>query len=676
MKHRILYVGLFAVVCGQFLFVVVADRPAWGAAFVVIGMALTMVAWRHDRLAEPCIAPPARTHRDRWRASMLGGGVALALWLAFRVAVPTQGFGLFLPTAGSPLAFLSRPPGHVEQAVCWLLSMGLFVLGAMGRLQLFVKNPRHGFWTEGLSPLSKTARLFFRARPDRRLALRLLALTGLALTLRLVNVEDGVPVLYVDESAFAALARSIAEDGEEVTLFAPGHYSHPMAFSWAMSPFVKALGRTRTAARMLPALAGALTAPALYWFAAELFNRRVALVGACVLAVYPVHIHFSRMALNNVIDPLFSVLAFAALARGLRSGRAVWFAFAGVMLGVAQYFYAAARMLPLLMLLLIGALAIQQARAVRAAWRGLAWALGGFLIAVLPAGACLLANRLPLTSRVLQSFDTVTFLHLPFEHALNAKFIPALLAYVHTSDGFYFYGGETPLLLFLAGIFFLLGLVHLLVNWRTTPGFLLLSWLALPTMLSAFLIEVPGYARLVIATPIIAVAAALGLDRIVCALKAVRVRRAGVVTAALVAAVAVGNVTYYFGAHLPAFVEAFDETAWWIHAIGERAQTLPYKTNPVFLTGPKAASYTFWTYSFHNGATDVIWAYDAPALILSKLKDDPTPYALFFSEAYQDVVTPLIEAHPEGELGELPTPPDVGRVFVFYVPGDAELPNE
>src|SRR5690606_16338475 len=50
-------------------------------------------------------------------------------------------------------------------------------------------------------------------------------------------------------------------------------------------------------------------------------------------------IHFSRMGINNIADPLFAVLALAFMVRGLKYGYLGDYAFAGVMLGLTEDFY-------------------------------------------------------------------------------------------------------------------------------------------------------------------------------------------------------------------------------------------------------------------------------------------------------------------------------------------------
>src|SRR5690606_27829994 len=109
------------------------------------------------------------------------------------------------------------------------------------------------------------------------------------------------------------------------------------------------LGHNLTGLRIFSAVFGTLTVPALYLLARELFDRRTALLAALLLATFPPHIHFSRLGLNNIADPLFGVLALAFLVRGLKRGGLRDYALSGVMLGLTQYFYEGGKLLyPLL----------------------------------------------------------------------------------------------------------------------------------------------------------------------------------------------------------------------------------------------------------------------------------------------------------------------------------------
>ncbi|MBN1287452.1 MAG: glycosyltransferase family 39 protein [Anaerolineae bacterium] len=619
--------GLGCVAAGQALLLVLVDAPGVGLIFVVTGMALLALTWRRAALPPFRFARPAPLRPARRQWLLMVGGAAAGVWLSYR------------------LVDKNNPPLYFEQAALGLLSLGLFLLGAA--------RPR-------------------RCAVPLRVVIPLAILTLFALGVRLFDLEYGVPVLYVDEAPFASYARQIAEEGLQEILFGPGHYSHPALFEGMLAPCVAALGRTRTAVRLLPAVLGALTAPALYWLGVELFNRRVGWIAAAFLAAYPVHIHFSRFALNNVIDPLFGVLAFAALARGLRRGGAGWFALAGVTLGLSQAFYVGGRILPPLMLLFLAMLYLDKTyrRAVRAHTARLALAFAGFVLTTLPANVYLLANGLPLTWRAWASFDRYAFLDDTFFEVLQRKIIPAALAFIHTPDGFYFYGGYTPMLLFLPAVAFLVGMAWLLLSWKRARGVLLLSWLLAPAAGSMFLREVPGYARLVILTPALGLVVALGVDRLVWHL-APRLRAYGL--RAAVAAVALAgalNVVYYFGVHLDDFAKTANDNpdiGRWMQQVGESARTLPYKTAAVFLTEPEMKYNAYWIYNYHNGSDEVWWANPYPVEVLDELDNSGRPYAVFFSENYRNMLSELIRIHPDADLRWLPgTPEGRAALIRFY----------
>jgi hypothetical protein len=149
---------------------------------------------------------------------------------------------------------------------------------------------------------------------------------------------------------------------------------------------VQVIGRNLAGLRAVSAGSGVMTVLALILLAQELFGRRTALLAAAMLAVYPPHIQFSRLALNNVADPFFGTMALYFMARGINTppqpSRLQWlsppqpspllwggrrgrgdirfnFALAGAMLGLTQYFYEGGRfLLPALVLGWLGFVAV------------------------------------------------------------------------------------------------------------------------------------------------------------------------------------------------------------------------------------------------------------------------------------------------------------------------------
>ena len=71
--------------------------------------------------------------------------------------------------------------------------------------------------------------------------------------------------------------------------------------------------------RLPSALFGALTALPFYGFMRISWGRAAAITGTSMLAFSAVEIHYSRVALNNIVTAFFWAACFFFLMRGLRS---------------------------------------------------------------------------------------------------------------------------------------------------------------------------------------------------------------------------------------------------------------------------------------------------------------------------------------------------------------------
>ncbi|MBN1317293.1 MAG: glycosyltransferase family 39 protein, partial [Anaerolineales bacterium] len=88
--------------------------------------------------------------------------------------------------------------------------------------------------------------------------------------------------------------------------------------------FVKVLGSNELVLRFPSVLAGTLCIPAIYMVGNELFNRRIALVGATLLAVSPIQIHFSQEARTYAAVVFLSLLGCLFFYRGLTRRQWRW----------------------------------------------------------------------------------------------------------------------------------------------------------------------------------------------------------------------------------------------------------------------------------------------------------------------------------------------------------------
>ncbi len=187
------------------------------------------------------------------------------------------------------------------------------------------------------------ALLPLREFPNARLADAkwLLLISVVALLLRLLDLDPLHGGLHVDEKGVADFAvRHVFPPGE-LTLypFRTGAASQPALYHYLIRLTIAIFGFSIYGLRISSAIAGTLAISATYAVVYLLQDRRTALFSALILATYHYHIHWSRLALNNIWDTVWVPLILAFFVWGWRrnwSGGAV---LAGLALGLSQYFY-------------------------------------------------------------------------------------------------------------------------------------------------------------------------------------------------------------------------------------------------------------------------------------------------------------------------------------------------
>lgn len=171
-------------------------------------------------------------------------------------------------------------------------------------------------------------------------AVTLLTLAGLAA--RVIQL-DAIPWLFTGDEGAASLEALKFVTGVRNNLFNTAWFSFPSLFSFLQSIPMAVLGRSIASARLASAAAGSLTVAAVWWCARPIFGRTAALAATAVMATFPLQIHFSRTALNNVWDGLTAAIFVGAAFRAWETNRRSAFLLAGFTLGLSQYFYTSAR---------------------------------------------------------------------------------------------------------------------------------------------------------------------------------------------------------------------------------------------------------------------------------------------------------------------------------------------
>ena len=354
-----------------------------------------------------------------------------------------------------------------------------------------------------------------RCRQSRRAFnhyLPLVTITLLGFGLRLYTLGD--PPLIIDEIGFAARASDILH-GQGIPLFAPGHNAMPITTSWLMAGAMSLFGQTAFVARLVPLCFATLSIPAIYLLGRTWWSRRTGLIAAVFLATFPTHIHFSRFALNNLIDPLFAMLALVFLARARRDGFRREYVIAGIFAGTAQYFYQGSRLLLMLMAVywLFSWLKPRQSQwsAVNKKSKPFSTSreVAHFLCLILLIVLLSLPRFAPTFVAGLSISGNTRPIELPPDWQANA--LRSILAWINHPDLSPFWLSDAHLLELPALFVFAVGFWFALRKWRDERHIVVLLCLPLTTIFGGVIwASAPLYIRYMTATPAIALLVALG----------------------------------------------------------------------------------------------------------------------------------------------------------------------
>lgn len=416
------------------------------------------------------------------------GGRSLA-----RLGAGIAALGL-VAEASTQIVGLGRIPTHVQFAL-FCAGIVLVVQGLAG------EDRQAATGTEG------------RVGTRRRVAL-LLGIGALALGLRLWDLEHAVH-RFVDEIHYARAVNTLEHDSttgllmpfSDVTAF-------PYVFPYLQRLSVAVLGHNLAALRVVSAVFGTLTVGAMALLGRTLFDELTGWLAALALALYLPHVQFSRLGLANIADPLCGVLAFACLARGMRSGHPRDYALGGAALGLTQYFYEGGR---LFFPALAGAWLILLALGGQIHRRGLVTALLAAILVAAPVYLTMAAGQNAFDPRLRQMglgrahwLEVLNGSTPGVREAQGWHIAFAFLGYVHLPDYSWFYADRGPL---LAGVLVPLALTGAAaaLRWWTRPGgLLLLLWVSGSALGQSLLVDVNSSPRTVVVFPALALLVALG----------------------------------------------------------------------------------------------------------------------------------------------------------------------
>ena len=168
---------------------------------------------------------------------------------------------------------------------------------------------------------------------------------------------------HPDEATKGLLARDVLA-GKYHPVFFTAFTGRDALYVYLEAAAFALIGEGILAGRLLSASIGVLTVAATYTLGKAMWNRRVGLLGAGLLAISLWHLIASRNGYRAISQPLLQIPVLWVLFREWRArthgepGASARFAAAGLALGLTQYTYTAARAFPVLVLAFLACAAI------------------------------------------------------------------------------------------------------------------------------------------------------------------------------------------------------------------------------------------------------------------------------------------------------------------------------
>jgi len=325
------------------------------------------------------------------------------------------------------------------------------------------------------------------------------------------------PVQVTGDEARFALIGMDALAGRVNNIFILSANKYPLSFSLLQALSVSIFGQTDLAIRFFPALLGGLTVGVVHMLASKLFDRWTAFIAALLMAGQHVHLHFSRMGLNNIVDALMFPLVVNVLLTACKNNRRSAWVMTGLLLGASQYFYLSAKFLVVLVVGWSILWIVLNPSDKKQKWFNLLWMLLAAFTVYAPLLVYTVSHAgdfLVLLSRVRPSPEVYQYqIQLEGGNVMMfwlKKLWTAAMGFTSTPL-LNWYWPDVPLMRFPSAIFFMIGVTSLISpRFSRQAGFLFI-WLAGFIIIGALSDNTPAAQRYLAATPAAAILIAKGI---------------------------------------------------------------------------------------------------------------------------------------------------------------------
>ncbi len=307
------------------------------------------------------------------------------------------------------------------------------------------------------------------------------------------------------------------EAGRVPTVFGTTWLTNPILPLYLQKGVMAVLGRTTLAARFLSPLIGTLTIIAIYQVGKHLWNKHTGMLAAILLAGSHVHLHYSRLGMTNIYDPLLALVAMGGVAVAWRKRHRVAWLVAGAGIGLSAYVYTAAHLVPLMLVALALFAILFQPSQLAQQWKHVTAATLLALIIALPQITFYNNNQDTFMERanslgILRNGwleNATSNPEITTGDALTTQFWEAALGFNGSADRDLVYNAKRPLGNVVIGTLFVLGIGLAVFHFREMRYAVLLIMFGVTVVFGGMLlIEPPHSRRLLIALPAVLLLAA------------------------------------------------------------------------------------------------------------------------------------------------------------------------
>jgi len=339
----------------------------------------------------------------------------------------------------------------------------------------------------------------------------ILGLLLLAFMLRLTDLLGTPPGIDGDETFYFFDALRVLSG--DFRLYYETNYGHEPLFIYALAGMLRLLGFHAFTMRYTAVLGGMLMTTGAYVLSRRLFNQRVALVTLTLVATLFWPVFLTRVGLRAFTYSLLSIYSMYALWRALQDRSWRWTIAAGGLMGLVAYTYLASRVFPGIVLGWLVGLWCFQRTWVRDNLQRLSVAFGLATLIALPYGIYAFQHIEVVNQRVDTMGGPFAQLKRGELTGLADNTLKVAGMFTVKGDPESRYNAEArPIFEPVTGLFFYLGMLGALYQFRRPQFLLVWPWLGvglLPTLLSS---SAPAFLRITGALFPILVLPGIGLD--------------------------------------------------------------------------------------------------------------------------------------------------------------------